>query len=68
MILARVVFPTPGGPQKIREGKLVFWFLRRRLTIPFFPTKCSCPINSSRLLGLKISAKGLSISQLYNNF
>ena len=41
MIRASVVFPVPGGPQKIMEGmrSLSMSFLR---TMPF-PSRCFCP-------------------------
>ncbi len=60
IILARVVFPDPGGPQKIREGKIVLdnWELTIWLMKPLFPTKCSWPINSINFLGRRRSASG----------
>ena len=58
---ARLVFPQPGGPQKIMLGTLSFSrLLRNRLCSPrilFWPK------NSSRFLGRNLSASGWSISQ-----
>jgi hypothetical protein len=42
MILARVVLPTPGGPQNIMEGTMSFSSICRRI-LPF-PNRCSWPI------------------------
>ena len=42
IIWARVVFPTPGGPQKIMEETLSSSSIRRR-SIPS-PSRCFCPI------------------------
>ena len=66
-ILARVVFPDPGGPQKTIDGKKPDWarefvFLEaliKFLIIPLFPTRCLCPTNSDNFLGLSLSAKGV---------
>ena len=57
IISAKVVFPTPGGPQKIMEGILLFF--NAFLIGPFSPTKCSCPIKSFRFKGLIRSANGV---------
>ena len=56
MILARVVFPTPGGPQKIMDE---IWSLSisRLSTFPF-PSRWVWPTNSSSVLGLSLAARG----------
>ena len=41
MILASVVFPTPGGPQKIMEETISFSI--RLYSIFPFPSRCFCP-------------------------
>jgi hypothetical protein len=46
--LAKVVFPHPGGPQKIAEDSLFSSI--KSLRILSFPKICSCPIKSSKLL------------------
>src|SRR4051812_1141212 len=51
-----VVFPTPGGPHKIIEGNLPFSMAVRRI-LPF-PVRCSCPTNSSSVVGRRRSANG----------
>src|SRR5690606_22791842 len=56
IIWAKVVFPTPGGPQKIMEGRLPL--LITVLNIPSGPTKCSWPVTSSHIIGLTLSANG----------
>jgi hypothetical protein len=55
-ILARVVLPTPGGPQKIMEleSSRSIW-TRRGLP---GPTRCCWPLSSSRVRGRMRSAKG----------
>ncbi|MNO90434.1 hypothetical protein D3C76_819470 [compost metagenome] len=60
--LAREVFPHPGGPQNIAELSLsAFINLYKSLS---FPTICSCPKNSSKLLGRILYASG-SISNSF---
>ena len=56
MILARVVLPTPGGPQKIMElaSSRSIW-TRRGLPGPM---RCSWPTNSSSVRGRMRSASG----------
>ena len=56
MMCASVVFPTPGGPQKIMEDR---WSLsmRRRSIFPG-PTRCRCPAYSSNVRGLRRAARG----------
>ena len=56
IIRARVVFPTPGGPQKIIE-EMRSSSIRRRSTFPF-PRRCICPANSSNDLGRIRAASG----------
>ena len=53
---ARVVLPTPGGPQKIMEDT---WSpsTMRRSTLPG-PSKCFCPMISSSVSGRSLAAKG----------
>ena len=57
IISAKVVFPVPGGPQKIRELSVSFSSIFRM--VPFLPVRCSCPKTSSRVFGLNFSAKGI---------
>ena len=67
MISAKVVFPVPGGPQKMRELSVSFSIIL--LMVPDFPVRCSCPRTSSRDLGRRISARGvLFINQKYKVF
>ena len=56
IILAKVVFPTPGGPQNIIE--LILSVYIKFLSIFPFPSMCFWPIYSSKLLGLILSARG----------
>src|SRR3989344_6600507 len=56
---AKVVLPEPGGPHKIKE-KRCFFSIASRNGLPF-PTKCSCPTNSLRLLGRILDARGSGI-------
>ena len=56
MILASVVLPTPGGPQKIIE-LASSRSICTRSGLPG-PTRCSWPTNSSRLRGRMRSASG----------
>ncbi len=58
---ASVVFPTPGGPQKIMEE---MWSLsiKRRRTFPL-PSRWSCPTNASRVCGRRRAAKGMVSSR-----
>src|SRR3989344_964185 len=53
---ARVVLPTPGGPQKIIDGRKSDSVSFR--IMPFFPTRCSCPMTSSSFCGRSMSASG----------
>src|SRR5881296_2715694 len=56
MILASVVFPEPGGPQKMHDP-----ISPRRISSPRGfpgPSRCSWPRNSSRVLGRILAAKG----------
>ncbi len=56
MILASVVLPVPGGPQKIIEvGSSCAMASESGLP---GPSRCSCPTNSSRVRGLMRSASG----------
>ena len=56
MMRARVVLPTPGGPQKIIEDTMSS-SISRRSTFPA-PMRCVCPANSSRLCGRRREARG----------
>src|SRR5690606_36223491 len=53
---ARVVLPTPGGPQKIIEWGLPDWNASLK-GLPS-PNRLDCPMTSSRVLGRSASAKG----------
>src|SRR2546427_1457402 len=56
MILASVVFPEPGGPQKMQDP-----ISPRRISSPRGfpgPSRCSWPRNSSRVVGRILAAKG----------
>lgn len=57
IISASVVFPVPGGPQKISDFKVSFSIIFRM--VPFSPVRCSCPKTSSKVLGLNFSASGI---------
>ena len=57
IILARVVFPEPGGPQKMIEWRRSLSIILWR-TFPS-PTRCFCPTNPSRPAGLILSARGI---------
>ena len=57
IISAKVVFPVPGGPHKMRELSVSFSSILRM--VPLFPVRCSCPKTSSSVLGLSFSAKGI---------
>ena len=53
---AKVVFPTPGGPQKTIEGTtslLISWY-----KIFPGPIKCLCPTYSVKVVGLRRFASG----------
>ena len=56
MILANAVFPTPGGPQNIMDGIIPEAMAFRKIAPS--PTKWSCPIKSSRAVGLSLSGSG----------
>ena len=58
MTRARVVLPTPGGPQNIMEGSRSEAIIRRRI-FPS-PSRCCCPAMSSRLSGRIRLASGSS--------
>ncbi len=60
MIRARVVFPLPGGPEKITEGKRSASIARRK-SFPG-PRICSWPTNSSRERGRIRVASGAALS------
>src|SRR2546422_6202353 len=56
MILASVVFPEPGGPQKMQDP-----ISPRRISSPRGfpgPSRCSWPRNSSRVVGRMRAARG----------
>src|SRR5258708_5804418 len=59
---ASVVFPQPGGPQRIMEETTPFSIMRR-IGFPL-PTRCSCPINSSIVFGRSFSAKGVCMKPI----
>src|SRR5690554_2344100 len=59
MMLANVVLPTPGGPQKMMEGIRPESIILRN-TAPL-PTRWVWPINSSRFRGRNLSANGMDI-------
>src|SRR5512145_2101716 len=56
MIRARVVFPEPGGPQKMRDGKGRAASTDER-NFPS-PRISSCPTNSASVVGRILSASG----------
>jgi hypothetical protein len=58
-MLAKVVFPTPGGPQKIMDGITPDSMALRSTAV--FPMRCSWPMYSSSELGRKRSANGVDI-------
>ncbi len=60
MILASVVLPTPGGPQKISEP-VSSRSICTRSGLPG-PRMCSCPTNSSSVRGRMRSASGRDLS------
>ena len=62
---ARVVLPTPGGPQKIMEGTRS-WSIICRRTLPS-PSKCRWPTNSSRVRGRIRVASGVSAWLAWKN-
>ena len=57
IIEAKVVLPTPGGPQRIKEG--IFPDSRALRRMASLPTRCSCPTYCSRFSGRSRSAKGI---------
>ncbi len=57
MTFATEVLPTPGGPQRIIEGRL-FPSIATFSDCPS-PSSSICPIMSSTFFGLSISASGL---------
>jgi len=56
MTWARVVFPQPGGPQKINDERLSVSIMLRRMRPS--PSRCSWPVNSAILRGRIRSARG----------
>src|SRR3954469_23512667 len=58
MILAIVVLPVPGGPQRIMEGILPCSIAVRRM-LPL-PVRCSWPTRSSSVRGRIRSASGVA--------
>ena len=56
MMRAKVVLPTPGGPQKIIEPMLSPSMSLRKI-FPS-PKRCLCPTNSSKSRGRRRAAKG----------
>ena len=60
MTPARVVLPTPGGPQKIME-EMLSCSMSFRSTLPL-PSRCCCPTISSKLRGLIRAASGSGTS------
>ena len=60
MILARVVLPTPGGPQKIID-EIWSFSIRRRSILPG-PRRCSWPAYSSSVCGRTRAARGWGMS------
>ena len=58
-ILARVVLPTPGGPQRMNEDRFPVCIMFHS-TLPS-PTRCFCPTYSSRSVGRILSGSGGSI-------
>src|SRR5699024_11887072 len=58
--LASVVFPTPGGPQKIIEGGSPDAIASKS----GFPgeRRCSCPTTSAKVFGRAKSASGVTLS------
>src|SRR3989344_6971485 len=53
---AMVVFPVPGGPQRMKEN-LCFFSTATRSGFPA-PTRCSCPTASSSFVGRIRAASG----------
>lgn len=62
---ASVVLPVPGGPQSIMERRLPASSIFLR--VPFSPTRCSCPTNSSNACGRTLSARGITALGGENN-
>ena len=65
MISARVVLPTPGGPQKINEESWSFSISSRRTR--WGPIRCCWPTNSARVLGRTRLASGVAPELLWAN-
>ena len=63
MILAKVVLPTPGGPHKIKEEICPASIIRRKIAP--FPTRCSCPMYSSKFCGRNLSTPYTYTSKLF---
>jgi hypothetical protein len=59
MIIASVVLPVPGGPQKMMEEKRRSVSMARRSSLPG-PRMCSWPTNSSKVRGRMRAARGAS--------
>ena len=60
MIRAKVVFPTPGGPQKIIE-EIISFSIRLYNTFPL-PKICFCPTYSSNVVGRSLDARGEALT------
>jgi len=58
MICANVVFPVPGGPERMMEES-VSCSMAERSAVPS-PTTCSCPMKSWSFWGLRRNASGAS--------
>src|SRR5690606_25162492 len=63
---ARVVFPAPGGPQRIRDERRSASIALRR-SVPS-PITCSCPTSSSRLRGRMRVESGARDESCCNRF
>ena len=61
-ILANVVLPTPGGPQKIMEGSEPARMANR--SGPSSPTTFSWTMYSSKVFGRRRAAKGILVSKV----
>ena len=62
MIWASVVLPTPGGPHRMNEEICSDSIIRRKMQS--LPTRCFCPIYSSRFFGRSLSASGSNVISL----
>src|SRR3989344_111547 len=59
---AIVVFPVPGGPQRMKEKRCCF-SIATRSGFPG-PTKCSCPTTPSRVSGRILAASGSIVTSV----